>query len=81
MNNEKKQRESVKTLIEYQLKVLTLCNRSKTITLSLPKTSLDRDALEAILLDVLGYKPNISFYQEINVDDSTSVILITLEIA
>ena len=74
-----RQRKIITDIIKNQLKIIKLNGKSdQKITLSLPKvTGVNKTLAKNILEEILGYKPEITFNQELKILD-TSTMLITI---
>ena len=74
-----KQRKYITDLIKSQSNIFKLNGKSnREITLSLPKvTGVNKTLAKNILEEILGYKPEITFDQELKILD-TSTMLITI---
>ena len=74
-----KQRKYITDLIESQVNIFNLNGKdNREITLSLPKvTGVNKTLAKNILEEILGYKPEITFDQELKILD-TSTMLITI---
>ena len=74
-----KQRKYITDLIKSQLNIFKLNGKgNREITLSLPKVSgVNKTLARNVLEEILGYKPEITFDQELKILD-TSTMLITI---
>ncbi len=73
-----RQRKIVTEIIKNQLKILKLNGKAQQeVTLSIPKvTHINKSEVVNILEDILGYKPEISCYQEIKISKTSTMLFI-----
>ena len=76
-----RQRKIITDIIQNQLKIIKLNGKSdQKITLSLPKVPyVNKTEVLKILEELLGYKPELTVYQEVTVT-KPSIMLITLKL-